>query len=103
MRRLLYILTLLFTSPVAAAVPIEQARVLRVYPHDRKAFTEGLLIRDGSLYESTGFENHSFIRKSVLATGKVLQSIAIPPQYFGEGIVDWGNTLRSFVWHGGKG
>jgi len=103
MRCLLCLLVLLFTSPVAAAVPTEQARVLRVYPHDRSAFTEGLLIRDGWLYESTGFENHSFIRKAVLATGKVVQSIAIPSQYFGEGIVDWGDTLRSFVWHGGKG
>jgi len=103
MRRLLLLLILLFASPVAAVVPIAEARVLHVYPHDTTAFTEGLLIRDGWLYESTGFENHSFIRKRVLATGKTVQSIAIPSQYFGEGIVDWGDTLRSFVWHGGKG
>jgi len=85
MRRLLAVLLLLLTPPAIAAVPVEQARVLHTYPHDRKAFTEGLLIRDGWLYESTGFENHSFIRKSVLATGKVVQSIAIPPQYFAKG------------------
>ena len=103
MRRLLSLLSLLFAAPAIAAVPVEQPRVLHVYPHDTGAFTEGLLIRDGWLYESTGFENHSFIRKEVLATGKVVQSIAIPSEYFGEGIVDWGNTLRSFVWHGGKG
>jgi len=103
MHRLFYLLILLLAPPTIAAVPIEQARMLHVYPHDRTAFTEGLLIRDGWLYESTGFENRSFIRKTVLATGKVVQSIAIPPQYFGEGIIDWGNTLRSFVWHGGKG
>jgi len=103
MRRLFFLSILLLASPMSAAVPIEPARVLHVYPHDRSAFTEGLLIRDGWLYESTGFENHSFIRKSVLATGKVVRSIAIPSQYFGEGIVDWGDTLRSFVWHGGQG
>ena len=103
MHRLFRRLILFLATPAFAAAPIEQARILHVYPHDRTAFTEGLLIRDGWLYESTGFENHSFIRKSVLATGKVMQSIAIPPQYFGEGIVDWGDTLRSFVWHGEKG
>ena len=103
MHRLLFLLILLIAPPAIATAPIEQARVLHVFPHDREAFTEGLLIRDGFLYESTGFENRSFIRKKVLATGQVLQSIAIPSQYFGEGIVDWGNTLRSFVWHGGKG
>ena len=102
MRRLLLLL-ILFLAPPAIAVPTEQARVLHVYPHDRDAFTEGLLIRDGFLYESTGLENRSVIKKSMLTTGKVVQSIAIPPQYFGEGIVDWGNTLRSFVWHGGQG
>ena len=103
MHRLLPLLLLFLAPPAIAAIPTEPAQVLHIYPHDRDAFTEGLLIRDGFLYESTGFENHSVIRKSVLATGKVVQSIAIPPQYFGEGIVDWGNTLRSFVWHGGQG
>lgn len=103
MLRLLLLPFLCLASAAAALVPVEPARVLHVYPHDRTAFTEGLLIRDGFLYESTGFENQSFIRKKVLATGKTVQSIAIPSQYFGEGIVDWGDTLRSFVWHGGKG
>jgi glutaminyl-peptide cyclotransferase len=103
MRRLLPLLALIVPAPAIAVLPVEQARVVRTYPHDRQAFTEGLLVRDGWLYESTGFENRSFIRKKVLATGKTVQSIAIPSQYFGEGIVDWGDSLRSFVWHGGKG
>lgn len=103
MHRLLFALLLLLAPPAIAAVPVEPARMLHVYPHDTSAFTEGLLIRDGWLYESTGFENRSFIRKKVLTTGKVVQSISIPSQYFGEGIVDWGDTLRSFVWHGEKG
>jgi len=107
MRRLLLLFaSCLFSSlgsPGLAAIPVQKAQVVRTYPHDSSAFTEGLLIRDGWLYESTGFEGHSFIRKKVLATGKTIQSIAIPSRYFGEGIVDWGNTLRSFVWHGGQG
>lgn len=103
MRRIATLLIALLAWPVAAALPVEQARAIRTYPHDTTAFTEGLLIRDGWLYESTGFEGRSFIRKKVLATGRTVQSIAIPPDLFGEGIVDWGNTLYSFVWHGGRG
>jgi glutamine cyclotransferase len=103
MRRLLTLLFLLAVSPAMAALPVEQARAIRTYPHDTTAFTEGLLIRDGWLYESTGYEGHSFIRKKDLATGRTVQSVTIPPTLFGEGIVDWGNTLYSFVWHGGRG
>jgi len=103
MRRIAALLFVLLAWPAAAALPVEQARVIRTYPHDTTAFTEGLLIRDGWLYESTGFEGRSFIRKKELATGRTVQSIAIPPDLFGEGIVDWGNTLYSFVWHGGRG
>ena len=65
MRRIVALLLGLLAWPVAAALPIEQARVIRTYPHDTTAFTEGLLIRDGWLYESTGFEGHSFIRRKV--------------------------------------
>jgi glutamine cyclotransferase len=103
MSRIAALLIVLLAWPVAAALPVEQARAIRIYPHDTTAFTEGLLIRDGWLYESTGFEARSFIRKKELTTGRTVQSIAIPPNLFGEGIVDWGNTLYSFVWHGGKG
>jgi glutamine cyclotransferase len=90
-------------APLPAALPVETARVVRVYPHDTEAFTEGLLIRDGWLYESTGYEGHSFIRKKALATGRTVQSVSIPPDLFGEGIVDWGGTLYSFVWRGERG
>jgi glutamine cyclotransferase len=105
MRRLFAaVLALLLSAPaVRAELPIQTAQVVRTFPHDRQAFTEGLLIRDGWLYESTGYEGQSFIRRKDLATGKTLRSIAIPPGLFGEGIVDWGAKLYSFVWHGEKG
>jgi glutamine cyclotransferase len=89
--------------PLHAALPVEVARVIRSYPHDTQAFTEGLLIRDGWLYESTGYDGRSFIRKKELVTGRTVQSVQIPPGLFGEGIVDWGDKLYSFVWHGGTG
>jgi glutamine cyclotransferase len=103
MRLTLLILFTLLSWPARAALPVEQARVVRTYPHDRAAYTEGLLIRDGWVYESTGQVGQSFIRKKALATGRTVQSITIPQPYFGEGIVDWGDRLFSFVWHGGKG
>ncbi|WP_116092449.1 glutaminyl-peptide cyclotransferase [Sphingomonas crusticola] len=101
--RILSLMLVLLGWPAAAALPVTQAQVVRTYPHDTSAFTEGLLIRDGWLYESTGYEGQSFIRKKELATGRIVQSITIPRPLFGEGIVDWGNRLYSFVWHGGKG
>jgi glutaminyl-peptide cyclotransferase len=103
MRGLALGLVLLFGGAAQAALPVEPARVLHEYPHDTSAFTEGLLIRDGWLYESTGYEGQSFIRKKELATGRTVQSISIPPKLFGEGIVDWKDRLYSFVWHGGQG
>jgi glutamine cyclotransferase len=81
-----------------AAVPEYGYRVVHTYPHDRTAFTEGLFYLDGFLYESTGLEGRSSIRKEKLETGEVLQSRTVPPQYFGEGIVAWKDRLISLTW-----
>ncbi|WP_343731086.1 glutaminyl-peptide cyclotransferase [Duganella sp.] len=81
-----------------AAIPTYDYKVVRSYPHDAQAFTEGLLYRDGFLYESTGLNGKSSIRKVDLASGKVLQSKDIPPQYFGEGLTVWGDTLVGLTW-----
>lgn len=81
-----------------AAIPTYDFKVLRSYPHDAQAFTEGLLYRDGFLYESTGLNGKSSIRKVNLETGKVLQSKDIPPQYFGEGLTVWDDTLVGLTW-----
>jgi glutaminyl-peptide cyclotransferase len=81
-----------------AAVPIYGYEVVNTYPHDPSAFTEGLFFLDGFLYESTGLENHSSIRKVRLETGTVVQKIDIASQYFGEGIVNWHDHLISLTW-----
>ena len=81
-----------------AAVPVYDAEVVHSYPHDPGAFTEGLFFLNGFLYESTGLEGHSTIRKVRLETGKVVQQVDIPPQYFGEGIVNWRGQLISLTW-----
>jgi glutaminyl-peptide cyclotransferase len=105
MKALLYVrATLLVGSLFAAslrawaAVPVYDYEVVHVYPHDPEAFTEGLFYLNGFLYESTGLEHHSSIRKVELQTGKVLERHDIPGQYFGEGIVNWGNRLIELTW-----
>src|SRR4029077_1880916 len=68
------------------------------YPHDRDAFTQGLEFVDGYLFESTGLNGRSSIRKVQLETGRVLKSRAVPPQHFGEGITIWHARLIELTW-----
>jgi glutamine cyclotransferase len=78
--------------------PIYGYEVVTVYPHDREAFTQGLLYRDGVLFESTGLKARSTLRKVQLETGKVLQQIRIDSRYFAEGLTIWGNRLVQLTW-----
>jgi glutamine cyclotransferase len=91
-------LTLLISAPVAAAAPEYGYRVVKTYPHDPSAFTEGLFYEGGFLYESTGLEGHSSVRKERLETGEVVQSRQVSDRYFGEGIVAWKNRLIELTW-----
>jgi len=76
------------------SVPAEYGyEVVHTYPHDTSAFTEGLFYLDGYLYESTGLERESSIRKVRLETGEIVQRYDLPPQYFGEGIINWKDRL----------
>ncbi|GAC1676127.1 MAG: glutaminyl-peptide cyclotransferase [Steroidobacteraceae bacterium] len=90
--------TLAFAMASRAAIPTYDYDVVHTYPHDPSAFTEGLFYLGGYLYESTGLEQHSSIRKVRLETGEVVQKIDIPSDYFGEGIVDWHGHLISLTW-----
>ena len=79
-------------------VAIYGYEVVRSYPHDRDAFTQGLIYRDGVLYEGTGLNGRSSLRKVKLETGEVLQSKAVEQQYFGEGITDWKGSIIELTW-----
>lgn len=81
-----------------AAAPIYGHRVVTSYPHDPTAFTQGLLYRDGVLYESTGLYGESSLRRVELETGKVLQRISVPRQYFAEGLALVGDALVQLTW-----
>jgi glutaminyl-peptide cyclotransferase len=77
----------------ANGIPEYSYQIVHAYPHDNQAFTEGLFYLDGFLYESTGLEGESSVRKVRLETGEVVQKNDLPAQYFGEGIVNWGDKL----------
>ena len=83
--------------------PVHGFKVVRSYPHDRQAFTQGLEFVDGVLYESTGLNGRSGIRKVNLATGEVLQVQPLDPAYFGEGITVWKNRVVQLTWQSGLG
>jgi glutamine cyclotransferase len=81
-----------------AKTPIYGYTVVASFPHDPGAFTEGLFYRDGFLFEATGLEGRSDIRKTRLDTGEVVMRASIPSKYFGEGIIDWKGKLVELTW-----
>ena len=86
------------TQTSAAPVPVYRYQVVHSYPHDPSAFTQGLIFLDGVLYESTGLNNRSTLRKVQLETGKILQQQQVPGEYFAEGLVNWGPDLLQLTW-----
>lgn len=88
-------------QPLASTVTSQGYTVVRAYPHDADAFTQGLLYLDGFLYEGTGLNGRSSIRKVRLETGEVLQRRDIDPQHFGEGITILGDDLYQLTWQSG--
>jgi glutaminyl-peptide cyclotransferase len=87
----------------AGGIPEYTYEVVHVYPHDRSAFTEGLFYLDGYLYEGTGVEGASSIRKVKLETGEVVQRCDISSAYFGEGIVKWKDRMLELTYKTGVG
>jgi len=107
MRR--YLATAAFVSAASAlgaqsgpgALPTYSYTVVRTYPHDRRAFTQGLQYLDGMLYEGTGLNGESTIRKVKLETGEVLQRRDLSREHFGEGITVWKSELFQLTWQSG--
>ena len=119
MRRLLFLLAAALFSPApvlaqtppapvaqagsaVTATPVYGFEVVRTYPHDRHAFTQGLIWRDGVLFESTG-RSPSTLRKVRLEDGAVLQTRVLDPAIFGEGLTELNGRLLSLTWTDGKG
>ncbi len=80
------------------APPVYSYRVVRSYPHDRQAFTQGLVYEAGELYEGTGIRGQSSLRRVELETCTVRQQYELPRQYFGEGITLFGDRIIQLTW-----
>jgi glutamine cyclotransferase len=81
-----------------ASPPVYGYQIIHSFPHDPTAFTEGLVFDSGFLYESTGLEGQSTLRKTQLETGEVLQRHELPADKFGEGITLWGDKVIQLTW-----
>ena len=91
------------SSTIPQPVPVYTYRVINTYPHDKEAFTEGLVFESGVLYEGTGLNGRSSLRKVELKTGKILQFYELPEQYFGEGITVYKDTIIQLTWKSNTG
>ncbi len=88
----------LLSVDCVAAAPTMGYTVIAKYPHSTESYTEGFLYLDGLFYEGTGIAGHSALLAIQPETGKPLQKRELPPQYFGEGIVDWGPNIYQWTW-----
>ncbi len=88
---------------LAEPAPVHGFRVVESWPHDPRAFTQGLVMIDGELYESTGGYGNSSLRRVRLDTGEVLQQRDLPRQLFGEGLTAWRGQLVQLTWRAGVG
>jgi glutaminyl-peptide cyclotransferase len=92
-------------SPVIATLGAPQrlkVKVLSVRPHDPDAFTQGLLLYNGSLFESTGQNGRSSLREVNPRTGEVKRKVDLPEEYFGEGLALAGSRLFQLTWQNQK-
>ena len=94
------VLALAFAGIPAAvcAAPVSGYKVIAQFPHSTGSYIEGFFYRDGLFYEGTGLKGSSAILVVEPETGRVLQRRDLPPQFFGEGIVDWGHEIYQWTW-----
>jgi glutaminyl-peptide cyclotransferase len=81
-----------------AVVPKHGYEIVNIWPHDSNAFTQGLILADGKLLESTGQEGRSSLRSVELETGKVLKKVDVPLPYFAEGIAVLNGKIYQLTW-----
>ena len=84
-------------------IPVLSVKLIRTYPHDPHAFTQGLEYCGGYLYESTGIAGQSTLRQVALQTGAVIRKVSLPSQYFGEGLTIFHGKIYQLTWLAKKG
>jgi glutamine cyclotransferase len=80
------------------AIPVLSATVVKSYPHDPNAFTQGLEFFGGYLYESTGRRRQSTLRQVVIETGRAVRSVKLPDESFGEGLTIFHGKIHQLTW-----
>lgn len=98
-----YLILLVVTFHSLSAVEKLKHEVVASYPHDPKAWTQGLYYEDGTLYESTGIYEESTLRRVDLKTGRVLQKHSLSDHYFAEGMTLFKGKLYQLTWLSKKG
>jgi glutamine cyclotransferase len=88
--------TLKFKSDIKPST--YKARIVKTYPHDKGAYTQGLFFEDGFLYEGTGKRGKSSLRKVDLESGELINAYGLPSQYFGEGITAYKDKIIQLTW-----
>lgn len=86
------------TLEAGESPPVYGYRIIRTFPHDPKAYTQGLVFHQGFFYEGTGLEGKSSLRKVDLRTGKIVRIHRLPDTWFGEGVTLWKGQLMQLTW-----
>ena len=92
------VLLALVSVTACADVPVSTVRIVNTFPHDPQAFTQGLVVLDGELYEGTGRNGQSSLRRVALDSGEILQRRNLGNLYFGEGITIMGERIYQLTW-----
>lgn len=94
----LLLVALAAALPRKASIPVAGFRVVNTFPHDPQAFSQGLVVAEGTLYEGTGQNGESSLREVDLATGRVLRFVPLANEYFGEGVTVLGDRIYQLTW-----
>lgn len=89
--------------PDSSDIQFYTYKIINIYPHDPTAFTQGLVFDNSFIYEGTGLRGQSSLRKVDLETGTIIQAYELPPQFFGEGITLYKNTIIQLTWQSHTG
>jgi len=89
--------------PTPDVIPVYTYKVVNAYPHDRNAYTQGLVFENGVFYEGTGLYGRSTLRRVDLKTGDILQLYELPAQFFGEGVTIYENKIIQLTWQSNIG
>jgi glutaminyl-peptide cyclotransferase len=92
--QLLLVISLAFGG-ISSAAPVYSYKVIARYPHSSDSYTEGFFYLNGMFYEGTGRTGRSAVLVIEPKTGRIVQRRDLAPEYFGEGIVDWGRIFMS--------